>query len=152
MIRIELKDGAVRAALTRLAVGMDDMTAPMEEISKFLVQSTKQRFGEGTAPDGTAWAANSRVTLARKTDSRPLFGTSGNLNQQISHEAGANQVEIGSNRIQAAMMQFGGAKAAFPHLWGDIPARPFIGLSEEDETGLLEIVTEWLEGLAGEAL
>ncbi|WP_248594777.1 hypothetical protein [Candidatus Accumulibacter contiguus] len=25
----------------------------------------------------------------------------------------------------AAMQQFGGTKARFPHLWGDIPARPF---------------------------
>jgi phage virion morphogenesis protein len=148
-VKIEVEDRAFQAALTRLAAGMDDMTDPMNDIGEFFVVTTKRRFGQGVSPGGSPWAANSPVTLARKTDTRPLFGTSGQLNQQIFHEAGPNQVEVGSNRVQAAMMQFGGTKAAFPHLWGNIPARPFIGLSEEDETGLLEIVTEWLDGLAG---
>jgi phage virion morphogenesis protein len=148
-VKIEVEDRAFQAALTRLAAGMGDMTEPMTDIGDFLVVTTKRRFGQGVSPQGSPWAANSPVTLARKTDTRPLFGTSGQLNQQIFHEAGPNQVEIGSNRVQAAMMQFGGTKAAFPHLWGNIPARPFIGLSEEDETGLLDIVTEWLDGLAG---
>lgn len=148
-MKVEIEDRAFLAALTRLAAGMEDMTEPMNDIGEFLVVSTKRRFGQGTAPDGSPWAANSPVTLARKTDTRPLFGTSGQLNQQIFHEAGPKQVEVGSNRVQAAMMQFGGTKAAFPHLWGDIPARPIIGLSDEDETAILDIVTEWLDGLVG---
>ncbi|MFK3602796.1 hypothetical protein [Pseudomonas sp. AP19] len=32
---------------------------------------------------------------------------------------------VGSDKPYAAMMQFGGG-ADFPHLWGDIPARPFL--------------------------
>lgn len=149
MLKLELKDDAVLAALSRLAAGMEDMTDPMNDMGEFLVVSTKRRFCAGLGPDGTAWPANSPITLARKNDARPLFGPSGRLNQDIFHEAGPKQVEVGSPRVQAAMMQFGGAKSAFPHLWGDIPARPFIGLSEADETGILEIVTEWLDGLAG---
>ena len=150
MLKLELKDDAVLAALARLAAGMDDMTAPMEQIGEELVRSTKQRFGEGIAPDGTPWARNSPVTLARKTDARPLFGPNGRLNQDIFHDAGPQQVEVGSNRVYAAMMQFGGTKANYPHLWGDIPARPFLGLSDEDESNILGIVTDWLADLAGD--
>lgn len=29
----------------------------------------------------------------------------------------------------AAIQQFGGTKAQFPHLWGDIPARPFLPIT-----------------------
>lgn len=32
----------------------------------------------------------------------------------------------------------------FPNLWGDIPARPFLGLSPSDEQGILDIVEEFL--------
>lgn len=147
MITLDLKEEALVAGLARLSAGLDDMTPVMEDIGEYLVRSTKKRFGEGVDPDGNPWAANSPVTLGRKSDPRPLFGTSGQLNQQIFHEAGPTQVEVGSNRVQAAMMQFGGTKDAFPHLWGDIPARPFIGLSDQDETALTEIVEEYLAGL-----
>ena len=147
MITLDLKEEALVAGLARLSAGLDDMTPVMDQIGLYLVESTVRRFGEGVDPDGNPWAANSPVTLARKSDPRPLF-REGNLSDKIFHEAGPDQVEVGSNRVQAAMMQFGGTKAAFPHLWGDIPARPFIGVSPEDETALVEIVEEYLAGLA----
>jgi len=46
---------------------------------------------------------------------------------------GKDAVEIGTNLPYGAMQQFGGTKAEFPHLWGDIPERPFLGLSKDDE-------------------
>ncbi|MEQ3671482.1 MAG: phage virion morphogenesis protein [Pseudophaeobacter sp.] len=64
-------------------------------------------------------------------------------------------VEYGSNAIQSAVMQFGAAKGAFGTAsngssipWGNIPARPFIGISEEDETNLALELEEWLERAA----
>jgi len=44
----------------------------------------------------------------------------------------------------AAMMQFGGTKSEFPNLWGDIPARPFLGISEDDKTDILTILERHL--------
>ncbi len=146
MFSVEIKSDQVTAALSKLAVDLADMTPVMEDIGEYLVRSTKKRFADGIAPDGTDWLANSAVTLSRKSDPRPLFGTSGTLNQQIFHEAGSDFVEVGSNRVQAAMMQFGGTKVQFPHLWGDIPARPFLGLSEADETNVLDIIEDYLTG------
>jgi phage gpG-like protein len=51
---------------------------------------------------------------------------------------------VGSNKEYAAMQQFGGTKAQFPHLWGDIPARPFMGVSDDDERELLALVHDHL--------
>ena len=42
------------------------------------------------------------------------------------------------------MQQFGGTRSRFGHLWGDIPARPFLGLSTADEQALLEIAEDYL--------
>jgi len=146
VITIEFQDGAVLAGIDRLQEQLGDMTAFMDDLGELLVASTKARFPAGTAPDGTAWAPNSPVTLARKSDHRPLFGTSGSLNSQIFATTGADFVRVGSNRVQAAMMQFGGSKSVYAHLWGDIPARPYLGLSDEDKENILAETRDWLSG------
>lgn len=144
MITIEINSDTISAALTSALTALGDLRPIMDDIGEYMTKATKDRFGRGEAPDGSKWVANSPATLARKKDTRPLFGETGMLSSQISHEAGSDFVEIGSNRIQAAMMQFGGTKAAFPHLFGDIPARPFIGVSAEDEANILDIISEAL--------
>jgi phage virion morphogenesis protein len=153
MFTVELKAEAVTAALTRASEQLGDMTPLFTDIGEILVDSTKQRFGKGEAPDGSKWKPKSQTTLnaygARKSnrvDVRPLFGPSGILSAQIFSEPAADQVEIGSNRVYAAMMHHGGTKAAFPHLWGDIPARPFLGVSAEDEVNITAQIADYLSG------
>ncbi|WP_054007877.1 phage virion morphogenesis protein [Cypionkella psychrotolerans] len=149
MITIEINDAQVVAALDRLSARMADMSPIMSEIGEVLVNSTTRRFGEGVSPEGVKWAAKSPVTLAaygarksNRIDVRPLFGPSGTLNSTISAEHGSDYVQVGSGRVYAAMMQFGGSKASYPNLWGDIPARPFLGLSDDDEIEILEIISD----------
>lgn len=142
MITIEIKEDEITGALNALILHMGDMTEVMKEIGELLANSTQDRFTRGEAPDGSKWAAKSPNT--KGPDRRPLFGPNGVLSSQIFYDAGPNSVEIGSPEPYAAMMQFGGTKSAFPHLWGDIPARPFLGISEEDRVGILATVEEWL--------
>ena len=144
MFTVELKSEPVTAALARTVVALEDMTPIMQSIGEILVASTKARFPAGQAPDGSKWVANSPVTLARKKDPRPLFGPNSRLHREIFAESGADFVEVGSPMPYAAMQQFGGTKVRFPHLWGNIPARPFLGLSEEDEVNIVAAVEEEL--------
>lgn len=80
---------------------------------------------------------------------KPLIGESRSLGTTISYRVTADGVEIGSPMEYAAMQQFGGSKSKFPHLWGDIPARPFLGLSEEDTAAVVSIVGGYLRSLTG---
>ena len=149
MITIEIKNDQITAALARISAALADQTPVMQDFGEYLIKSTKERFSAGTAPDGSVWAAKSPVTIARYPGStKPLIGESKSLSSQIFYEAFPDRVEWGSPMIYAAMQQFGGSKSAFPNLWGDIPARPFLGLSEEDEVNLVEIAGEWLESAA----
>lgn len=150
----------------RLAAAQADRSELMQDLGELLMQSTKDRFPTGQAPDGTPWAPKSQATLdsyrsreARKRNAsvpfRPLFGPSGRLSSEIFYEAGPQSVEIGSALIYAAVMQEGAEKGAFgsmangsPIPWGDIPARPFLGLSPDDETNVQATVEEWLERVA----
>lgn len=42
-----------------------------------------------------------------------------------------NSALVVSNKPYAAMMRFGGDKSEFPHLWGDIPGRPWLPMDAE---------------------
>lgn len=155
MIRIDFNDSEVQAGLDALGQLMADMTPVFEEIGEQLARSTKQRFEAGEDPEGHAWLPKSQATLdkyARSNDpvsSRPLHGPSLDLSRQIFHEASSDQALVGSARPYAAMMHFGGTKAEFPHLWGDIPARPFLGLSDQDRRDVVEITGEWFVRASG---
>lgn len=161
MYNVEFNDEAVQRALARLAAGMDDMTDPMNDIGALLVRTSKDRIDRGVSPDGTAFAPLSQTTLdayARRDPpavSQGPLRLSGDMASQIFHDYGPTSAEVGSNAIQSAVMQFGAGQGAFgqtargaPIPWGNIPARPFLGISEEDQTGIAEIVEEWLLDLA----
>lgn len=154
MIRDVQVIDSLTPALARISRGLADMTPVMQGLGEYFVRSTKQRFGEGKSPEGVAWAAKSPVTLERyrKTGggTRPLFGPSGMLNSTIAYEASATEVAWGSNMVYAAMMQFGGTRAQWPHLWGNIPARPFLGVSPQDEPKALAILSAYIADLAGQ--
>lgn len=144
-MQIIYDDVEVITALQRLRDRVGNIRPALAEIGDLMSESTKRRFGTTTSPDGEAWESNSDVTIARKGHARPLTGTSGVLMDSIHPVLdGDFAVEIGSGQDQAAMMQFGGTKEEFPHLWGDIPARPYLGVSEEDKTAILAVINRHL--------
>ena len=148
MFAVEIKNEAVTAALTRLSALTGDMAPIMKQIGELLAQSTQDRLKAGISPDGTAFAPRSPVTIANYARKKVSFGgvlyRGGDLYNQIASESGSDYVEVGSNMAYAAMMHFGGTKAAFPNLWGNIPARPFLGISQDDERDILAEIAEAL--------
>ena len=153
MFTIELKDDDLDAALARLQAGMGDMSEVTNEIGEFLAESHQQRIERSLgAPDGTAWALNSPFTKTR--DPRPLID-SGEMVKNINHQYGPDFVEVIATGKQVRTMHYGVAKGAFgqtpggrPLPWGDIPARPFMGLSQSDRDGITEALQEWFERVA----
>ncbi len=144
-MQIIYDDAEVIAALQRLRDRVGNIRPALNDIGEAISESTKRRFGTLTAPDGSHWAANSDVTIERKGNDRPLTGVSGELMDEIHSQLdGAFGVKIGSGKDQATMMQFGGTKAEFPHLWGDIPARAFLGISDEDKADVFAVIERHL--------
>ena len=158
MIAIQFDAAAVFTALDHARAALDDMTPVYQDIAEYMLEATKDRFRTGTAPDGTRWRDRSPTTLAaylRRGDGdrpRPLIGPSGRLSNEIATIATADSAEVGSSLIYSGVMQDGVTKGAFgrssrggPLPWGDIPARPFLGISLADETAIIDIVDEHLE-------
>lgn len=138
-------DREIVKALQKLQAASGNLLPALREIGEVLIESTKERFVSGTGPDGQKWDENSRVTVDRKGRNLPLVDE-GTLMESISPEVIGNDVlEISTSLEYASMQQFGGTKSKFPHLWGDIPARPFLGISSDDESKILDILRDHLE-------
>jgi phage gpG-like protein len=94
--------------------------------------------------DGALGKRGQKVRDSKK----PLIGETRQLSTQIYYKIIDDfTVAIGSPQEYSAMMQFGGKKSEFPNLWGDIPARPFLGVSKEDKNHLMKELTEYLESI-----
>jgi phage gpG-like protein len=169
---IDVRSTAVEELFFRLQERLGDTSPFLMATGEDMVEGIKQRFATATAPDGTPWRLNSAVTLERyivqrggrskKTgkinakgtklaaNKRPLQGHSGDLARQFSSSVTGNSLVVGSSMIYAAMQQYGGSKSQFPHLWGDIPARPFFPvrpdgtLYPEEETKIVDRLRQYL--------
>lgn len=155
-IRIALDAARLSAALAEAADSLDDMSPLMGAIAGSLRDNAEARFALNEAPDGTTWAANSPVTLARKTDPRPLRRHVVMLDT-LGTDYGPDFAEVGVGTIYAAVHQFGAAEGAFgrtsrngPIPWGNIPARPMLGVSDKDETDILDLIQDYLAGAFGQ--
>ena len=144
MSAIEVDDREILAALRQLQQSTGDFRPALLKIGEDLKESTHQRFATKTGPDGEAWLGNSDLTIERKGRDFPLT-EGGTLGNTIDYRLlGDDTLLIGSPMEYAAMMQFGGTKSEFPNLWGDIPGRPFLGISDDDKTQILAIIQHHL--------
>ncbi len=165
--RIELDNAKINQALERLRSLSKGHAAPaMREIGRMLQTSTKLRFRDQRAPDGTPWRKVKRGGQALRKD--------GHLFDSILFMADQRQVEVGTNKIYAKVHQFGidqdvtvNAHTRLVHqVFGrklrtavyanvktftrrmKIHARPFLGFSSQDEDDILEILGEHITRLA----
>lgn len=161
MYEIVFNFDTLTPALRRLSEGLGDMTPVMGAIADAWLQNTQDRMLRGEQPDGQAFAPRSPVTLEQYAASGfgafaavPLF-RKGWMRDDLFPQYGSDFASINSNALQAAVMQFGAEQGAFgqtsrgaPIPWGDIPARPFLGVSDDDERMFIEELEEWLAGAA----
>lgn len=173
VINIDLNDAELQAELKKLAAKLSDLTPFFKDVGETLLNSTRERFRTQTAPDGERWAALSPAYAARKPrhKDKPLT-LSGVLRGTLTKQADADSLRIGTPLVYGAVHQFGATKGSFGTVvarineyarrtktgattvkahtrnmaipWGDIPARPFLGLSEADRQDLLEALNEYL--------
>lgn len=168
-MRIEFNDEELQAEFRKLDAMLSDFRPVFEVLGDLLEDTTQKRFDQGVSPEGTPWAPKSQTTIDNykrrglTVNFKPLFGPNEDglpLRRSFFHTATATSLELGTNKIQAAVMQFGASKGQFgtyegkgfggstPTIsipWGDIPARPFLGISVEDRGLISETIEEWLD-------
>lgn len=107
-----------------------------------LESSTRGRFDTKIAPDGAAWVPWSEAYDDTREDRHSLLVEEGDLRDSIASYSTGGEVHVGSNLIYAAHHHFGGDE-----IGSGIPARPYLGISDDDEIDLADLVTGKLEEL-----
>lgn len=114
-------------------------------------QTRRRLSDEKTAPDGTPWKENSAGTSILTQTGQHLLGS-------IAWSASASEAEWGAAWEYAHVHQDGmtitpkNGKALIFSIGGKVvhaqkvvmPARPFIGLSDENAREIVEVVTDYL--------
>lgn len=142
-ISIEIDSKEVRKALNAAIKAVNDISPALKSIGEGVVNSTKQRFADEESPDGKKWADLSALTKSRKRNNKIL--TESSALSRVHAQVAGNILEVGSNLKYAAMHQFGGKtseKSMFPN--SIIPARPFLGFTEEDAKEAMEILADYV--------
>lgn len=154
-LELEIDDAALVDAIDGLARQMRDLRPVFADIGEYLVEAHHRRFLAQRAPDGTPWAPLAPASVARKRrHAGRILWLDGYLAGLPRYNASAQGLVFGSGRVYGAVHQFGAARGAFgrtrrgaPIPWGDIPARPWLGLSDQDVTEIQEILASWIEAV-----
>ena len=143
-VSIEVESAGLRRLEARLAALADPgaRRSLLEAVAAEIETQTHRRIREGgPAPDGDPWPEwSDDYALTRHGGQGLLFGE-GDLDDAIQALVGGDEAEVGLNLVYGAIHQFGGAEVGRPGL----PARPYLGLSAEDEADLDAIIDDWLQ-------
>ncbi|WP_431281651.1 phage virion morphogenesis protein [Humitalea sp. 24SJ18S-53] len=157
-------DGQVRRAFVVLAaMGRD--RGVLAAMGVGLARNTRRRFDAAQDPDGRAWAPLNPAYAAVKKGSGILRDSAmrGGLQGSITSAVEGRSVVVGSNKIYAAVHQFGATITAkkSPTLAFrlgtalvrprsvTIPARPYLGFSTRDEETVREVAFDALRRAMG---
>lgn len=150
----------VGPALRRISAALDDMTPVMDLIGAEIEASIASRFKQGEGPGGEKWPPSGRVAA----HGGQTLMESGRLRDSMTRSVSRREVEVGTNVIYAAIHQFGGTirpkkpggKLVFANQVGEtvfvdevtIPARPFMGVDDDDVAIIAETIETYLERTA----
>ena len=114
----------------------------LEEIGATVVSQTQRRIAEERrSPEGDPWPEWSPRYAPTRHGGQALLVAEGHLAESVQHTVLGHSVEVGSNLVYAATHQFGSED-------GTIPARPWLGLSAENEQELDHVIEDWLRTVA----
>ncbi len=168
-ITYTLDDTAARAAVDRLGGLL--RTGVMKAIGVALVEETQQRFDRGVDVWGIRWAPVHPAYAAIKRGPG-ILRASLMLQRSITFQAQDNRVTVGSNRIYAAVHQFGAtirpknARALVFRLGRagprggkgsgivrtksvTIPARPYLGFGPQDQRAVMDQLQREITSVVG---
>lgn len=136
----------------------------MAEIAGALFFGVEEAFEREEDPNtGTPWADLSDFTKARRKKQghwpgKKLQVSQAGLASSINSDSGQDFAQVGTNKVYAPTHQRGAKKGefgtgsyktrqgTFPIPWADIPARPFLGLSETTAEEVRTIMARYISG------
>ena len=129
-------DGDTRAMLRRIRsfseIDKQGINAALAEGAR---ESTLERFKQSKGPDGRRW----------KTSIRAAQEVGTNVKYAATHQFGEPGRTIRARKKKALRFQVGGKWVTKKQVRITIPARPFLGLSEDDMQEMKATVEEFIQ-------
>lgn len=133
-----------------------DIAAAMAAVGEAIRTSVLERFDTGKDPEGRPW----KKSIRAQQDGGKTLVDHRTLSTSIHVESSAKGVEVGTNEKYAAIHQFGGTirakgdgllKFKIGDQWIskrsiEMPARPYLGINEEDMQEIVHIIEEAVTG------
>lgn len=171
LIKIEHNLPGVQRELDRIARRCGSMRPALKAMGQALVLSTDERFSKQVDHRGDKWRDLKKATWRKKKNSK-ILTESTKLRDGISPEVDGDTLLVGSDSPYGAIHQLGGEirqEGVTLHLKGTgratrfakkgqgdrtktvdrtikMPARPYLGVSRDDEEELLAIAGDYLMG------
>lgn len=169
MIEIKVRDQPIVAALGRLQSATRDMSPVMSMIAQELERQTEKNFAEEGRPK---WMG---IQPRKGRNGGMILQDSGQLAASVTSSHDATSATIGSNKIYAAIHQFGGktkphvirarnkqalafggiVRKSVNHPGSNIPARPFLpvdaqgNLQQDTQSAVMSVVNDYLRNVIG---
>ncbi len=154
-VKIEVKDSEIRNALNKVSQKTEHLEPLLFQIGTIIEESTKDRFETETDPAGQKWKPS---ISALNGTSRKTLTKDGYLSDGIHFKVSKDKVEVGSNAIYAAIHQLGGTikpknkqnlafkigKKVILASKVEMPARPFLGISEKDKDVIGRAIKDYM--------
>jgi phage virion morphogenesis protein len=128
--------------LRHLQRELTDMKPVFTDIGEYLMERGEKRFEEQVDPDGVPWAPLTDATKAmKKMNSDCILFYRGYLRESMHYNVHDHGLMYGTNLPQGAMLNYGGITSPKSMIPGKtIVARPFVGLSHDDEDHIVEML------------
>lgn len=123
-----------RASLSTKGKVLDAVGAEVESQVRRRIDEDK------TAPDGTDWDEWSESYRKTRDGQHSLLVGEQSLLDSIQYAIAGPSVDVGSNLVYAATHQYGDPDR-------NIPARPYLGLSSDDERDIMDLVDDIVAGV-----
>ena len=137
-ITVKVSTNTFQEGFNKLLKKTKNLEPLMLDIGEYLVAETDDRFDEEKGPDGKKWKQSQRA----KRDNGKTLTDYRILRDSITHIADNKSVLVGAKGDYVAIHQFGGK--AGRGLKSDIPARPFLGINDENEAEIKIMVSDYL--------
>jgi phage virion morphogenesis protein len=166
MIDIDIPFAPVVRALREIIAQLNDRRELMASLAGIMHRAVEDNFAEGGRP---RWQDLHPGTIAsrRKAGTWPgqILVRSGQLAESVQAQSDNDQAVVGTNKVYAAIQQFGGQtrphvikarnKRALAfggvvvrqvkHPGSKIPARPFLSLTEQDGRDMVDEAASFIE-------
>lgn len=154
-VTIEFNTQDALDALIKLESAIDNTQGLFNHMGEVLLDIHEVRFNVQESPDGIPWQALSPWYQESKPKQKDKILTlDGNLRSTLHWQIEGNTLLFGTNLVYGAIHQFGGiikpVSANALNVGGRpvkqvvIPARPWLGISIQDKSLLVDVVREHL--------